>query len=277
MSNALTATGGFAIDGMQGAMKLATAMASAKMVPQHLQGSPGDCLMVIEQAMRWQMSPFAVAQATAIVRGKMCFEGKLVAAAIQTSGILEGRLRYDFEGDGENRKVICSGHIRGESKERTVEVTLESAKTNNEWWTKTPDQMLTYHAARVWARRHAPEVMLGVYSPDEFDEPRNQREAIDVTPDAHATPTPPAQRELTEEERHERYVTLYAGRANACTNTECCDGLWKAWDMKIDQAREIGKPIPSKTVDAVRNIISERTEAFRQEAYTNAPVDAVPA
>lgn len=90
MSNALTATGGFAIDGMQGAMKLATAMASAKMVPQHLQGSPGDCLMVIEQAMRWQMSPFAVAQATAVVRGKMCFEGKLVAAAIQTSGILEG-------------------------------------------------------------------------------------------------------------------------------------------------------------------------------------------
>ncbi|MCP1202294.1 recombinase RecT [Acetobacter oryzoeni] len=277
MSNALTATGGFAIDGMQGAMKLATAMASAKMVPQHLQGSPGDCLMVIEQAMRWQMSPFAVAQATAVVRGKMCFEGKLVAAAIQTSGILEGRLRYDFEGDGENRKVICSGHIRGESKERTVEVTLEGAKTNNEWWTKTPDQMLAYHAARVWARRHAPEVMLGVYSPDEFDEPRNQREAIDVTPDAHATPTPPVQRELTEEERHERYVALYTRRANTCTNTECCDGLWKAWDEKIDQAREMGKPIPPGTVDAVRNIISERIEAFKEKAYTNAPVDGVPA
>lgn len=277
MSGALTTTGGFAIDGMQGAMNLAKAMASAKMVPQHLQGSPGDCLMVIEQAMRWQMSPFAVAQATAVVRGKMCFEGKLVAAAIQTSGILEGRLRYDLEGDGNKRKVICSGHIRGEAKERTVEVTLESAKTNNEWWSKTPDQMLTYHAARVWARRHAPEVMLGVYSPDEFDAPRNEQEAIDVTPDTHSIPSPPAQRELTEEERHERYVTLYAGRANACTNTECCDGLWKAWDVKIDQAREIGRPIPAKTVDAVRNIISERTQAFRDEAYTNAPVDEVPA
>lgn len=277
MSNALATTGGFVIEGMQGAMNLAKAMASAKMVPQHLQGSPGDCLMVIEQAMRWQMSPFAVAQATAIVRGKMCFEGKLVAAAIQTSGILEGRLRYDFEGSEENRKVICSGRIRGESKERTVEVTLESAKTNNEWWSKTPDQMLTYHSARVWARRHAPEVMLGVYSPDEFDEPRNELEAIDVTPDTRAVPSPPAQRELTEEERHERYVTLYARRADACTNTECCDGLWMAWDEKIDQAREMGNPIPSKTVDAVRNIISERAKAFREQAYTNAPVDEVPA
>ncbi|GAA3668813.1 MULTISPECIES: recombinase RecT [Acetobacter] len=277
MSNALTAAGAFAIDGMQGAMNLAKAMASAKMVPQHLQGSPGDCLMVIEQAMRWQMSPFAVAQATAVVRGKMCFEGKLVAAAIQTSGILEGRLRYDFAGDGNERKVICSGHIRGEPKERTVEVTLESAKTTNEWWSKTPDQMLTYHAARVWARRHAPEVMLGVYSPDEFDTSHHEREAIDITPDAHSIPSPPSHRELTEEERHERYVTLYAGRAAACMDTECCNGLWKAWDEKIDQAREMGKPIPSKTVDAVRNIISGRAEVFREAAYTNAPVDEVPA
>jgi hypothetical protein len=30
---------------------------------------------------------------------------------------------------------------------------------------------LAYFGARVWARRHAPELMLGVYSPEEFDEP----------------------------------------------------------------------------------------------------------
>lgn len=123
-----TQAGGFAIEGMTGAMHLAKAMSSAKMVPNHLQGSPGDCLMVIEQAMRWQMSPFAVAQATAVVRGKMCFEGKLVAAAIQTSGVLEGRLNYDFEGEGEGRKVICSGLIRGEKKPRTVEVLLKTPR-----------------------------------------------------------------------------------------------------------------------------------------------------
>ncbi|NHN93897.1 hypothetical protein GVI59_18580, partial [Acetobacter sicerae] len=127
MSNALTVSGGFTIDGMQGAMQLAKAMSSAKMVPQHLQGSPGDCLMVIEQAMRWQMSPFAVAQATAVVRGKMCFEGKLVAAAVQASGVLEGRLDYDFSGVGDSRKVFVMGRIKGEAKDRTVEVLLKDA------------------------------------------------------------------------------------------------------------------------------------------------------
>ena len=38
-----------------------------------------------------------------------------------------------------------------------------------------PDQQLAYHGSRVWARRHAPELMLGVYSPEEFDEPQPLR------------------------------------------------------------------------------------------------------
>ena len=64
MSNEITASthgNSLTINGMGEAFELAKAMASAKMVPQCLQGSPGDCLMVIEQAMRWRMSPFAVA------------------------------------------------------------------------------------------------------------------------------------------------------------------------------------------------------------------------
>ncbi len=67
--------------------------------------------------------------------------------------------------------------MRGEEKPREVEVSLASARTDNEHWRKSPDQMLTYHGARVWARRHAPEVMLGVYSPEEFD--RNGTPVVD--------------------------------------------------------------------------------------------------
>jgi hypothetical protein len=139
------------------------------MVPEHLR-NPSDMLMVIEQACRWGMSPFAVAQCTAIVRGRISYEGKLVSAAINASGILQGRLDYEFSGEGAARAVTARGTLRGEDKPREVVVTLASAKTDNEHWKKSPDQMLTYHAARVWARRHAPEVMLGVYSPEEFDQ-----------------------------------------------------------------------------------------------------------
>lgn len=208
MSNEIAHAGrgnGFEISGMKEAFELAKAMSSAKMVPQCLQNSPGDCLMVIEQAMRWSMSPFAVAQATSVVKGKLCFEGKLVSAAIQSSGVLEGRLNYKFTGEGDTRKVICSGTIKGEREPRTVEVALQDARTENMWWRKTPDQMLTYHSARVWARRHTPEVMLGVYSPDEFDATEKISHSSEDVIDAEDEPSPPkTEPEETPEQKAKR-------------------------------------------------------------------------
>jgi len=169
--NALTPTGGGSLipRDMNAAMQLANMMASGKLVPQHLQRSPGDCLMVIEQAMRWGMSPFAVAQCTSVIQGKLMFEGKLVSAALHSSGIMASRLEYEFTGEGEKRTVTARGTLRGEDKPREMTCTLKEAKTSNQMWTKQPDQQLVYFATRAWARRHASEVMLGVYSPEEFD------------------------------------------------------------------------------------------------------------
>lgn len=146
----------------------------------------------------------------------------------------------------------------------------------NAMWKKRAFGQLAKCAEAQALRMAFPEQTGGTNTDDEM-EGKILGPVVDVMQEARSIPAPPAQRELTEEERHERYVTLYTNRANACANVECCDGLWKAWDEKIDQAREMGKPIPSKTVDAVRSIISERTEAFREQAYTSAPVDGVPA
>jgi hypothetical protein len=159
-------------------------MATSKLVPAHLQKSPGDCLLVIEQAMRWNMSPFAVAQCTSVIQGRLMFEGKLVSAAVQTCGILAGRLKFAFTGEGNTRSIIVTGEIKGEIGDpREITVRLADAKTTNGMWVKQPDQQLVYFATRAWARRHTPEVMLGVYSPEEFP-------AADIpTRDTFAGPT----------------------------------------------------------------------------------------
>lgn len=189
-----------------GAFKLAEMMATGKLVPAHLQRSPGDCLMVIEQAMRWGMSPFAVAQCTSVIQGKLMFEGKLVAAALQSSGILDGRLDYEFKGEGDARKIIVRGKLKGgETKE--IELALKDARTNNQMWTKQPEQQLVYAGTRVWGRRWAPEVMLGVYAPEEM-EPEQPRDTFSgVTIDAKAEPVsetrheqPPPKPELSPQE-----------------------------------------------------------------------------
>lgn len=152
---------------LTGAMELAKMMAESTLVPLPLQKKPADCLLVIEQAMRWGMSPFAVAQSTSVIHGKLMFEGKLVAAVVNANGDLEKRLSYAYTGEGDLRKLTVSGSVKGEPAARTIDVVLKDVRTTNEQWKKQPDQQLMYAGARIWARRHMPELMLGVYTPEE--------------------------------------------------------------------------------------------------------------
>ena len=194
-----TTTGGNALvpQSMDQAVRLAEMMSRGKLVPNHLQGSPGDCLMVIEQASRWGMSPFAVAQSTSVIQGKLMFEGKLVAAALHTSGALATRLSYDYSGEGNSRVVRVSATLAGETQPRFVDVKAADARTTNKMWTTQLDQQLAYHGARVWARRYAPEVMLGVYAPEEM-EPVQQPAHLGPTIEAVAEqPEPPAEPKRT--------------------------------------------------------------------------------
>jgi hypothetical protein len=216
---------------MDQAMRLAELMSQGELVPKHLQKKPGDCLMVIEQAMRWGMSPFAVAQCTSVIQGKLMFEGKLVGAALNGSGILAGRMKYDYDGDGSKRRVVASAVLRGETEPRAVEVWLDKVKTSNGMWTSQPDQQLAYSANRIWARRFAPEVMLGVYTPEEFDEAPRERFAgttIDVTPATVTTVT------AAPNSKTKQVVEEMIGKLDSCDEQE----EWLAMDAKSKTYRE---------------------------------------
>lgn len=173
MSNAVTTNAGAGAlvpTNMADAMRLAEMMAKTGFLAKELQ-TPGGALFVMEQAMRWQMSPFAVAMETSFISGKPMFSGKIVAAAVVSSGAITGRMHYEYSGSGEDRAITVTATLRGETEPRSVTVRLRDARTNNQMWNKQPDQQLAYHGARVWARRHAPEVMLGVWSEEEMEPP----------------------------------------------------------------------------------------------------------
>ena len=112
---------------MSEAIKLAEIMASAKLVPVGLQKSVADCLMVVQQAVRWQMDPFAVAQECRVIQGKLMHSGKLVAAVVNSRGNLTQRLSFEYGGEGQNRTITVSGQLQGEAAPRTVKVVLRNA------------------------------------------------------------------------------------------------------------------------------------------------------
>jgi hypothetical protein len=211
------------------AVRFAEVMAQGRLVPKHLQNSPGDCLMVIEQAARWRMSPFAVAQATSVISGKMMFEGKLVAAAVETSGAIVGHLDYTFDGEGDARSITVFATRRGETQPRSVTVTLKDARTSNEMWKRQPDQQLVYHGARVWARRWTPAVILGVYSREEMGP------IIDAEPES-APEQPALKAAAASMPRGERVADPAVYDAPAKPTAQRTDEQWRIWLTKLRDA-----------------------------------------
>ncbi len=163
---------------LQQAMDFADFMSRGKGVRPWMRGDPNVCLMVLQQAMRWGMDPYAVANKAYYTNETLCFESQLVNAVINTSGVLIGRLKVLYSGDvqgGKGRESLVCRVVGRLKDDPENELILDQALNtisirNSPLWVTNPKLQLAYHATRSWARLYAPEVILGVYTPDEIDE-----------------------------------------------------------------------------------------------------------
>lgn len=188
-----TAAAIFSPEGMNQLVRFAELMSQSKAtVPKHLEGKPADCLAVTMQAAQWGMNPFAVAQKTHVVNGTLGYEAQLVNAVVSSSSLLATRLNYRWSGDwsnvngktdkSPNLTVTVSAVLKGEADPRELTISMAQAGVRNSpLWEQDPRQQLAYLCTKRWARLHAPDVLLGVYTPDELQEtaPRVER---DITP-----------------------------------------------------------------------------------------------
>lgn len=180
--------------------RIATVMAHSNLIPHSLCFEKGDndqlvalpmetvtanCFLIVNQSVRWNMDPFAVAQCVSVVHGKLCYEGKLIAAVIQGRANVD--LEYEISGTGDAMKIIVSGSIGGKpvldskGRPKTIEGTVGEWKTDGRgspWSARGGYQrMLRYRGAREWCRVFEPGLMLGVYGDDELEDLRSARAA----------------------------------------------------------------------------------------------------
>ncbi|MRX33180.1 hypothetical protein [Aminobacter sp. MDW-2] len=177
--------------------RIASVMAQSTLIPESLykEGTGTDkrelplsqiisnCFLVVNQSVRWGLDPFAVAQSVAVVRGKLCYEGKLVAAVLDAK--LGVRLHHHFTGEPSKTdyRIYVSDQPWTEDMIARVKpgMTYPGARIVDgsvaQWSTgdKSPwahsknyRRMLVYRGARDWARFYEPAVLLGVYTPDEM-------------------------------------------------------------------------------------------------------------
>ncbi|XRY27322.1 RecT family recombinase [Cronobacter turicensis] len=195
-----TAAAIFSPEGLNQLVRFADLMAQSKAtVPAHLSGKPADCLAVTMQAAQWGMNPFAVAQKTHVVNGTLGYEAQLVNAVVSSSSLLATRLNYRWDGDwskvsgktdkSPNLTVTVWATLKGETEPRELTISMAQAGVRNSPnWEVDPRQQLAYLCTKRWARLHAPDVLLGVYTPDELEEsrPRVERDITPPTVDARS-------------------------------------------------------------------------------------------
>ena len=171
-----------AIEVMDFARLLATA---EQAIPAPFRKNPGMCLAVVFQAVEWRMSPVAVVNKAYIVNDRLAYESQLIHGIVEARAPLESRLRAEYVGEGPTRQCTISGTFFGEKKphEYTSPQIKDIKVKNSPLWTADPDQQLFYYSTRAWARRWAPDVLLGIYTRDELAaNPRFGREDADDPP-----------------------------------------------------------------------------------------------
>jgi hypothetical protein len=90
---------------------------------------------------------------------------------------------YTFDGEGQSRRCTVKARLLGHKRhlDYTSPPLAQCTPKRSPLWQSDPDQQLSYYARRAWARRHVPQVLLGINDVDELpgriiDQPK------DVTP-----------------------------------------------------------------------------------------------
>jgi hypothetical protein len=233
-------------------------------------GNPGACLAIALQAFRTGADPFAVANKAYITTSRsgdeqIAYEAQYIHAVVNNSGRLKQRLRPIYSGTGGNRKCKIVGHVVGEDEPLEYESpTVDSiAVKNSPLWKGDPDQQLFYYSSRAWARRHLPEVMLGMYTGDEI-----KGEIIDITPPARPRPEDYAEK-VTErvaenlQEEHVFEVVDLDGEIHECADA---DRARETLLAELNDAKSRGRATVVGLWESNEGTIKEIGEVFEDGA-----------
>lgn len=260
---------------------IAASLADASLLPEHLRGTGhgasfkalpvevrrANVMLIVNAARLFEMDPFQLANESYVLHGKMDMSGKVYAAIFNARGG-GSKLSYAYDGHGDDRHVIVSACVSGDSRPREVVVHVLEARTFEksggvkQQWTKDVDQMLAYHGARKWVRRHCPECLLGlVDTADEVTDLADQP-VVEASQAAleHAGPSP-------------KYVAILkkALAASSQLDTKLLANEAQRARMSEDERQGLLDILRKRYAELKPPAISDRVEALHHTQPTESP------
>ena len=161
------------------AKDLASTLAAARTSPEALQKSPADVLAIVLAGAELGLAPMQSIRALVLIKGKPTLSADAMGALVKSRRDVCTYLRL-VSSDG--AKATYETLRVGEPTPTTMSFSLDDAKqaglAGGDNWRKFPAAMLRARALSAICRAVFPDLLLGVYDPDELA-PQPER---DVTP-----------------------------------------------------------------------------------------------
>lgn len=166
------------------AKQLADTLSAARTIPEALQKSPADCMAIVLAGAELGLAPMQSIRALVLIKGKPTLSADAMGALVKSRREL---CKYLTLKHSDGTRATYETLREGDPTPTTMSFTIDEAKAaglaGNDNWRKFPAAMLRARALSAICRAVYPDLLLGVYDPDELrNEPR------DVTPPRASPP-----------------------------------------------------------------------------------------
>jgi hypothetical protein len=154
---------------LEEAVMLANTLAKSTLLAQEMQ-NPANVLLVLGYARSLRIAPFAALRLCQIIQGKPTLSADGLAAVVRGSSLVE---KLDVIESTDERCSVLAQRTGGEPVTITWDMArAQKAGLNPGMWKKYPRQMLRARAMSEACRLCWPDVVGGVYDPDELHAPK---------------------------------------------------------------------------------------------------------
>lgn len=165
------------------AKELSAMLAGARTIPEALQKSPADVLAIVMAGAELGLAPMQAIRALVLIKGKPTLSADAMGALVKSRRDV---CQYLVVKHSDGQRATYETQRIGDPSPTVMGFGIEEARAaglNGDNWKRFPAAMLRARALSAICRAVYPDLLLGVYDPDELAEaPR------DVTP---PRPTPP--------------------------------------------------------------------------------------
>lgn len=231
-------------------------LAKSSLVPEALRGKPADVAIVVMTGNELGLPPMLSLRSIYVVKGRPTLSADLMGALVQRSQVCEYLMLVESTAD----KAVYETKRRGAPKPTRLTWTMAQAKaaglTANKTWSAYPDAMLRARCLSALVRVAYPDLMAGIYDPDELGAP-SQPSYVEAT---IIEPPPVQVDQRNDEERLAEFVAeMAAAQTLADLNSVAArvrdanpsqDARQRLGDIYSKRRAELSQPAATTTPEA---------------------------